>query len=78
MSEFKKVIILNNEVEAKLMEAILKEKDIPHVIRSYHDTAYDGIYQFQRGWGHIEAHKKYEKEIMETYKNLKENPMVES
>lgn len=74
MSEYKKVLVLNNEVEANLMHSILEERNIPHTLRSYHDAAYDGIFQTQKGWGHIEADMRYYKEIFEIYKDIVENP----
>ena len=49
MTDDSRLIILNNEVEARLLESVLTEKGIPHLIRSYKDLAYDGIYQFQQG-----------------------------
>ncbi|UZQ81926.1 DUF2007 domain-containing protein [Thermoanaerobacter sp. RKWS2] len=51
MEGFVKILVLENEIEAKLLEGILKEKGIPHFIRSYHDTAYDGLFQTVTGWG---------------------------
>lgn len=60
---FVKIIIFDNEVEARHMEAILKERNIPHVIKSYHDFAYDGLFQLQKGWGHLEAPESYREEI---------------
>jgi hypothetical protein len=50
-----KVDILENEIEAQLLESILNERGIPHHIQSYHDTAYNGLYQTQKGWGKIRA-----------------------
>ena len=41
MKEFKKIQILENEIEARLMDSVLNERDIPHRIKSYHDSAYD-------------------------------------
>ena len=70
MDDFVKIIIFENEVEARHMEAILKERDIPHLIRSYHDLVYDGIYQTQKGWGHLEAPEKYRDEIEEICDDL--------
>lgn len=61
--DFVKIIIFDNEVEARHMEAILKERKIPHVIKSYHDFAYDGLFQLQKGWGHLEAPESYREEI---------------
>jgi len=68
MENTEKILLLDNQIEAKLMEEILTEKDIPFIIRSYHDSAYDGLWQMQSGWGHIEAPPKYKEEILEVYK----------
>jgi hypothetical protein len=62
-----KIISLNNEFEAKLLDEILNERGIPHIIRSYHDSAYDGLWQMQSGWGHLEAPEEYREEILDTY-----------
>lgn len=70
VEEFVKIIIFENEVEARHLEAILKERNIPHLIRSYHDLAYDGIFQTQKGWGHLEAPKNYSEEIEEICDDL--------
>ena len=47
--DFRKIVILENEIEAGLMDSILTERGIPHRLKSYHDTAYDGIFQVQKG-----------------------------
>ena len=60
---YKKIVALNNALEAKLVEKLLAERHIPHRIRSYHDSAYDGLFQAQKGWGHIEAPPEYEDEV---------------
>jgi hypothetical protein len=62
-----KILIFNNEFEAKLLSEILTEKSIPHIIRSYHDSAYDGLWQMQSSWGHLEAPEEYREEILLTY-----------
>jgi hypothetical protein len=59
-----KVLDFNNEFEAKLLDEILNEKNIPHLIRSYHDSAYDGLWQMQSGWGHLEAPEEYREELL--------------
>lgn len=71
MSEYKKILILENEIEAKLMGEILKDKNIPHIIQSYGSAAFDGLFQRDWGWGHIESEIKYSNEIISTYKDLK-------
>jgi hypothetical protein len=67
---FGKIQVLRNEIEAHLMEQALTEQDIPFRLRSYHDSAYDGLYQAQKGWGHIEAPESCKKEILAIYEEL--------
>lgn len=64
MQEFINVATLDNIIEAQLMDSILNEQNIPHRIRSYHDTAYDGLFQFQLGWGEIWAPFLNKEEIL--------------
>ena len=68
--EFKTILILENEIEAQLLDSILTERNIPHLITTYHDSVYDGIYQSQKGWGHLDAPEEQQAEIMEIYTNL--------
>jgi len=63
--DYKKVATLENEIEARLLDSILNERNIPHLLTSYYDTAYDGLYQTQKGWGHISAPDLYLGEIRE-------------
>jgi hypothetical protein len=70
METFVKILVLKNEVEAQMMDLALTELAIPHGIRSYHDSAYDGLFQMQRGWGHIEAPACHADEIKAIYKEL--------
>jgi hypothetical protein len=73
MEEFKTILVLENEIEAQLLDSILTERDIPHFIKTYHDSAYDGIYQSQKGWGRLESPEEYKQEIMEIYASLPVN-----
>lgn len=70
MEDFKKILVLENEIEAQLLDSVLNERDIPHRIRSYHDSAYDGIYQAQKGWGVVQAPLSYKEEIISIYRDL--------
>jgi hypothetical protein len=65
-----KILNLNNEFEAKLLDEILTEKNIPHIIRNYHDSVYDGLWQMQSAWGHIEAPVEYREEILDTFARM--------
>ncbi|MEN8691296.1 MAG: hypothetical protein ABF303_04915 [Desulfobacterales bacterium] len=64
-NEFVKIATLESLVEAQVVESILTEQHIPHRIRSFHDTAYDGLFQLQKGWGDLYAPASYESEITE-------------
>ena len=65
MSQIEKIVVLENLVEAQLLSGELSEREIPHYLRSYNDSAYDGLFQLSRGWGHIEAESIYKAEILE-------------
>jgi hypothetical protein len=65
MDKFLKIAALENISEAQLIESILNEQEIPHRIRSFHDTAYDGLFQVQKGWGEITAPAEFKAEILE-------------
>lgn len=70
MSKTVKILILYNEIEANYLEGLLKERGIPHVIRSYHDSAYDGLWQAHSGWGQLDAPEEFREEILEIYKDM--------
>ena len=72
MSKPVKILMFKNEIESMLLDEILNEKKIPHLIRSYHDSAYDGLWQSQSGWGHIEAPEEFADEILRTYNEMSE------
>lgn len=50
---------LHNEAEASLLHGILEEDGVPHLIRSFHDRAYDGLWQMQEGWGYVETSVRF-------------------
>jgi len=64
-----KIIALRNEFEAQIMGDILSERGIPHILKSYRDSAYDGLWQTQSSWGHLEAPEEFREEILEIYNN---------
>ena len=70
MTKAVKILNLNNQVEANLLDALLNEKNIPHIIRSYHDSVYDGLWQVQAGWGHLEAPESFKEEILRIYNEM--------
>lgn len=77
-SKFEKIAILENVIEAQITASILQEEGIPHRIRSFHDTAYDGLFQFQFGWGVIYAPVEFREPIMDVLQKIRENPVDSS
>ena len=73
MGVYMKVATLDNDIEAQLLDSILTERDIPHMMRSYYDTAYDGLFQTQKGWGYVSAPKDYHEEVLEIISDIRQN-----
>jgi len=71
--QFIKITVLENTIEAQLIDSILTDRDIPHRIRSHHDTAYDGLFQTQKGWGELQAPGAFRSEIMEIIDRVRKN-----
>jgi hypothetical protein len=63
---------LNSEIEAQRLEAELKARNIPCLLRSYHDSAYDGLFQFAHGWGHIEAASEHRQEVLTLLEEIRQ------
>lgn len=72
MENVKKIATLDNESQALLLDSVLNDRGIPHFIKSYHDSAYDGIFVGQKGYGHIEAPDKFKEEILRIKHELDE------
>ena len=73
MGAYMKVATLDNDIEAQLLDSILTERDIPHMMRSYHDTAYDGLFQTQKGWGYLSAPETYHEEVLEILSDIRQH-----
>lgn len=71
MEGYVKVAVIDNQFEAQLLAAILDERNIPHIIKSYYDVAYDGLFQMQKGWGAVFAQEASREEIDEILTGLR-------
>ena len=47
------VHVLDNRFEADILIEALEKEEIPVICREYEDSAYDGIFVPQKGWGAI-------------------------
>ena len=71
MDDYVKAAVLENEDEARLVGSILSNRGIPHLMRSYYDTAFDGLFQTQKGWGHVSAPSSYKEDIIEIISDIR-------
>jgi hypothetical protein len=76
MSRWVKAGIVENRFEGDRVSQALKEADIPFLIKSFLDTAYDGLYLPQKGWGAVMVPERFreeaEKMISEVKKTFQE------
>ncbi len=68
---FKKITVVENKFEADLIAQSLKQEGIPFMIRTYHDTAYNGIFIPQKGWGAIMVPEKQEGQALDIIAELR-------
>lgn len=65
----KRILMLNSEIEALRIQEILEQDGVSFMIRSFHDSVYDGLFQNQYGWGVLEADEADEQHILELVKD---------
>jgi len=53
MERWVKAGVVENRFEGDRVSQTLKEAEIPFMIKSFLDTAYDGLYIPQKGWGMV-------------------------
>ena len=65
-----KIFTLNNKFEADLITRELEKEGITVLIRNFRDTAYDGIYIPQKGWGEVRVPEKDKQRALELIASL--------
>lgn len=70
MEKYEKILVLNNEFEAGLLEEVLTDRNIPHGIVTSDDTALGGIIEMEFGWGYVESPAQYREEIEKIYAEI--------
>lgn len=71
MAAYTHVLNLNNAHEARLLEEILKENDIPHAIISRSDSSFGSIEAMEEGFGYVSAPEAQHERIFQIYNELK-------
>ena len=51
--DWKKLITLDNRFQADLLTDALGKAEIPFLVKEYKDTAYNGLFVTQKGWGTV-------------------------
>ena len=67
-----KVFTLRDRFEADVITRELEKEGIPVLIRSFRDTAYDGIYIPQKGWGEVRVPEKDQERAIEIIDTLEQ------
>ena len=73
MDQWVKVGTVENRFEGDRISQVLQEAGIPFLIKSFLDTAYDGLYIPQKGWGVVmvpEKNREGAKRLISDVKNI--------
>ena len=70
MEPYEKILVLNNEYEAGMMEEVLTDRGIPFGIVTSDDSALGGIIGLENGWGYVEAPASRREEVTRLYKEI--------
>jgi hypothetical protein len=62
MEQWVKAGTVENRFEGDRITQVLQEAGIPFLIKSFLDTAYDGLYLPQKGWGVVMVSEKHKEE----------------
>jgi len=73
MEPWVKAGTVENRFEGDRVSQALDEAKIPFLIKSFLDTAYDGLYVPQKGWGAVMVPKDFAPEAEEIISGVKAN-----
>ena len=71
-SNFMSIHTLSNRFEADVLIEALRKEGIPTFLRSFEETAYDGLFVCQRGWGWLMVPEDFSARALQIIK-----PMIE-
>jgi hypothetical protein len=70
METFERILDLNNEFEASILEEVLTDRKIPYGIVTATDSTFGPIENMEIGWGYVEAPPEFKDEIMSIYAEI--------
>ncbi len=71
MSRWVKAGTVENRFEGDRVSQALDEAEIPFLMKSYHDTAYNGLYVLQKGWGVVMVPREFKDEAKKIVSDVK-------
>jgi hypothetical protein len=71
MDQWVKAGVIENRFEGDRISKALQEAGIPFLIKSFLDTAYDGLYLPQKGWGIVMVSEKNKEEVERIISEIK-------
>jgi len=82
MADWVKAGVVENRFEGDRVSQALQEAEIPFMMKTFHDTAYDGLYIPQKGWAVVMVpeglREKAEKVVLEVKKIFQEEEKDET
>jgi len=73
MGRWVKAGVVENQFEGDRVSQTLKEAEIPFLIKSFLDTAYDGLYVPQKGWGAVMVPERFREEAERMISEVKKS-----
>ena len=70
--EFVPIKVAESAFEADRFRSALEQEGFKVMVRTFEDTAYDGIYVAQKGWGYVEVPRDDRKRAERIVKELEE------
>jgi len=72
MEHWVKAGVVENRFEGDRISQVLNEGEIPFMIKSFLDTAYNGLYIPQKGWGVVMVPEGFHEEAKKLVKEVKQ------
>ena len=73
MARWVKAGIVENRFEGDRISHALREAEIPFLIKSFLDTAYNGLYIPQKGWGVVRVPAEFREEAERIVSEVKKS-----
>ena len=69
--------VLQNEAEAMIIDQILNEEKIPHLVQSYFDSAYGNLFQLGERWGELQCESEDQERVLYLLKEVRKANIIQ-